>query len=143
MGDGRKGYYYVGSGYVRDFMYLCSVKKPLLYEISVIRPLVIFLLVVYHALCVFTGGWQSPPRRRSLSLSFSIGLATQVVKMWSLYGKRMDLVSKWKFFSHTLKSGIFSHKSALRNISISNGYSLQGWHKRLVQITICGCFSLS
>ena len=61
MGDGRKGYYYVGSGYVRDFMYLCSVKKPLLYEISVIRPLVIFLLVVYHALCVFTGGWQAPP----------------------------------------------------------------------------------
>ena len=36
------------------------MKKPLLYEISVIRPLVIFLLVVYHSLCVFTGGWASP-----------------------------------------------------------------------------------
>lgn len=36
------------------------MNKPLLYEISVIRPLVIFLLVVYHALCVFTGGWVAP-----------------------------------------------------------------------------------
>ena len=34
--------------------------------------------------------------------------------------------SKWKFFSQTLKSGIFSHKSALRNTIISNGYSLLG-----------------
>lgn len=36
------------------------VKKKLLYEISIIRPLIIFLLVVYHSLCVFTGGWVSP-----------------------------------------------------------------------------------
>lgn len=36
------------------------MKKTLLYEISVIRPLVIFLLVVYHSLCVFTGGWTPP-----------------------------------------------------------------------------------
>ena len=41
-------------------MYLCNVKKKLLYEISIIRPLIIFLLVVYHALCVFTGGWVPP-----------------------------------------------------------------------------------
>ena len=41
-------------------MYLCNVKKKLLYEISIIRPLIIFLLVVYHALCVFTGGWAPP-----------------------------------------------------------------------------------
>lgn len=34
--------------------------KKLLYEISIIRPLIIFLLVVYHALCVFTNGWDSP-----------------------------------------------------------------------------------
>lgn len=34
--------------------------KKLLYEISVIRPLIIFLLVVYHSLCVFTGGWNPP-----------------------------------------------------------------------------------
>lgn len=32
----------------------------LLYEISIIRPLVIFLLVVYHCLCLFTGGWRVP-----------------------------------------------------------------------------------
>jgi len=36
------------------------VKKKLLYEISIIRPLIIFLLVVYHSLCVFTGGWAIP-----------------------------------------------------------------------------------
>lgn len=36
------------------------MKKHLLYEISVIRPLIIFLLVVYHTLCVFTGGWRVP-----------------------------------------------------------------------------------
>jgi len=36
------------------------VKKKLLYEISIIRPLIIFLLVVYHSLCVFTGGWTAP-----------------------------------------------------------------------------------
>ena len=41
-------------------MYLCSVNKKLLYEISIIRPLIIFLLVVYHSLCVFTGGWVPP-----------------------------------------------------------------------------------
>lgn len=36
------------------------MKKTLLYEISIIRPLIIFLLVVYHSLCVFTGGWNAP-----------------------------------------------------------------------------------
>ena len=36
------------------------MKKRLLYEISIIRPLIIFLLVVYHSLCVFTGGWVPP-----------------------------------------------------------------------------------
>lgn len=36
------------------------MKKKLLYEISIIRPLIIFLLVVYHSLCVFTGGWTPP-----------------------------------------------------------------------------------
>lgn len=36
------------------------VEKRLLYEISIIRPLIIFLLVVYHSLCVFTGGWTPP-----------------------------------------------------------------------------------
>lgn len=41
-------------------MYLCIVKKKLLFEISIIRPLIIFLLVVYHTLCVFTGGWTVP-----------------------------------------------------------------------------------
>ena len=41
-------------------MYFCNVKKTLLYEISIIRPLVIFLLVFYHSLCVFTGGWTAP-----------------------------------------------------------------------------------
>jgi len=42
------------------FSYFCIVKKKLLYEISIIRPLIIFLLVVYHSLCVFTGGWAVP-----------------------------------------------------------------------------------
>jgi len=32
----------------------------LLYEVSIIRPLVIFLLVVYHSLCIYTGGWPVP-----------------------------------------------------------------------------------
>lgn len=41
-------------------MYFCNVKKKLLYEVSIIRPLIIFLLVVYHSLCVFTGGWPAP-----------------------------------------------------------------------------------
>lgn len=36
------------------------MKKKLLFEISIIRPLIIFLLVVYHSLCVFTGGWNPP-----------------------------------------------------------------------------------
>lgn len=36
------------------------MKKRLLFEISIIRPLIIFLLVVYHSLCVFTGGWPAP-----------------------------------------------------------------------------------
>ena len=42
------------------FLYFCKVKKKLLFEISIIRPLIIFLLVVYHSLCVFTGGWAVP-----------------------------------------------------------------------------------
>ena len=42
------------------FAYICNVNKRLLYEISIIRPLIIFLLVVYHSLCVFTGGWVPP-----------------------------------------------------------------------------------
>lgn len=36
------------------------MNTKLLYEISIIRPLVIFLLVVYHCLCIFTGGWHAP-----------------------------------------------------------------------------------
>lgn len=35
-------------------------KKNLLFEVSIIRPLVIFLLVIYHSLCIFTGGWELP-----------------------------------------------------------------------------------
>lgn len=34
--------------------------KTLLYEVSIIRPLVIFLLVIYHSLCIYTGGWERP-----------------------------------------------------------------------------------
>lgn len=36
------------------------MNKPLLTEVSIIRPLVIFLLVAYHALCPYTGGWTPP-----------------------------------------------------------------------------------
>lgn len=42
------------------YIFRLPIKKNLLYEISIIRPLIIFLLVVYHALCVFTGGWVVP-----------------------------------------------------------------------------------
>ena len=34
--------------------------KKLLYEVSIIRPLVIFLLVVTHSMCFFNGGWDVP-----------------------------------------------------------------------------------
>lgn len=33
------------------------MKKKLLYEVSIIRPLVIFLLIVYHAVCIYGGVW--------------------------------------------------------------------------------------
>lgn len=59
--------------YVAFFSYLCSVKKTLLYEISIIRPLIIFLLVVYHTLCVFTGGWVPPEGVPENSLYWWLG----------------------------------------------------------------------
>lgn len=36
------------------------MNKKLLYEITIIRPLIIFLLLVYHCLCIYTGGWNPP-----------------------------------------------------------------------------------
>lgn len=45
---------------LQKYLYLCIVKKHLLFEVSIIRPLVIFLLVVYHSLCIYTGGWPVP-----------------------------------------------------------------------------------
>lgn len=33
--------------------------KKLVYEVSIIRPLVIFLLVVFHCFCVHSGGWET------------------------------------------------------------------------------------
>lgn len=35
-------------------------QNKLLTEVSIIRPLIIFLLVVYHSLCLYTGGWKPP-----------------------------------------------------------------------------------
>lgn len=35
-------------------------QKKLLYEVSLIRPLVIFLLVVMHAFAIYTGAWEKP-----------------------------------------------------------------------------------
>ena len=37
-----------------------STKKDFLMDVVAIRLLVIFLLVVYHALCIYTGAWESP-----------------------------------------------------------------------------------
>lgn len=34
-------------------------EKKLVYEVSIIRPLVIFLLVVFHCLCIYIGSWDS------------------------------------------------------------------------------------
>lgn len=34
-----------------------TTKKPLVYEVSIIRPLVIFLMVIYHAFCIYGKGW--------------------------------------------------------------------------------------
>lgn len=34
-------------------------EKKLVYEVSIIRPLVIFLLVVFHCLCIYSGNWDS------------------------------------------------------------------------------------
>ena len=34
-------------------------EKKLVYEVSIIRPLVIFLLVVFHCLCIYIGSWES------------------------------------------------------------------------------------
>lgn len=36
------------------------MNNKLLYEITIIRPLIIFLLLVYHCLCIYTGGWNPP-----------------------------------------------------------------------------------
>lgn len=47
--------------------------KRLLYEISVIRPAVIGLLVVYHALCIYTGGWAQPSGIGSNALYWWLG----------------------------------------------------------------------
>ena len=35
-------------------------QKQLLFEVSIIRPLAIFLLVVYHSMCIYTGAWEVP-----------------------------------------------------------------------------------
>lgn len=34
-------------------------EKKLIYEVSIIRPFVILLLVVFHCLCVYSGNWDS------------------------------------------------------------------------------------
>ena len=48
-------------------------EKKLLYEISIIRPLIIFLLVVYHSFCIFTHDWEMPQGVSDISLYWWIG----------------------------------------------------------------------
>lgn len=48
-------------------------EKKLLYEISIIRPLVIFLLVVYHCLCLYTGGWKAPEGLQHIPAYYWLG----------------------------------------------------------------------
>jgi len=36
------------------------MEKKLLYEVSIIRPLIIFLLVVLHSFTIYGGGWELP-----------------------------------------------------------------------------------
>lgn len=36
------------------------MEKKLLYEVSIIRPLIIFLLVVLHSFTIYGGGWEMP-----------------------------------------------------------------------------------
>jgi len=47
--------------------------SKLLYEITIIRPLIIFLLVVYHCLCIFTGGWTVPAGVESNTVYWWLG----------------------------------------------------------------------
>lgn len=69
--------------------------KRLLYEISIIRPLVILLLVVYHALCIYTGGWSRP-----------VGVEPNTIYWWLGY-----LISGFRIETIALVGGyVFSYQ---------------------------------
>lgn len=48
------------------------VEKKLVYEVSIIRPLVIFLLVFFHCFCIYNGGWDTISSIRNVSLYYWI-----------------------------------------------------------------------
>lgn len=72
--------------------------KPMLMDVVLMRLGLIFFLVVYHALCIYTGGWEKPfDSFPDIPLYDWLGMSTHGFRLQS-----MVLISGL-LFGHTLK----------------------------------------
>ena len=88
-----------------------SNKKKLLYEVSIIRPIVIFLLVVMRSFTMYSGGWKKPEGIDDVSIyywfvKFITGFRIETIALVSGYVfayQSVELHRKYDFLPFALK----------------------------------------
>ena len=85
--------------------------KKLLYEVSIIRPLVILLLVIMHSFTMYAGGWKMPEGIHDVTayywfVKFITGFRIETIALISGYVfayQSLELHRKYPFWSFTYK----------------------------------------
>lgn len=80
-----------------------SASKPLIPEVVLMRPIVIFLLVFYHAFIIYTGGWSEPAGFENVivyeylaDLSYAFMLESFVFLSGYLFGYQQIVLDRYK-----------------------------------------------
>ena len=86
-------------------------QKKLLYEVSIIRPIVILLLVIMHSFCIYAGAWEMPTgiecfRLYKFLVKFIMGFRIEMIALVSGYVyayQTLTLCRKYEFRSFAYK----------------------------------------
>ena len=80
--------------------------KKLLNDVVIIRPLAIFLLVVWHSFIIYTGGWAEPENFKSIELYW-----------WLAKGSYACMLELFVFISgYVFALGLKRKKPTLKNV---------------------------
>lgn len=94
------------------------MKKQYLYDVAFIRLMLIFILVIYHALCLHTGGWEPPFDN------------FHVIPFYDWFG---ILFSTWRLSAMTFISGLLlGYQAIKKNDALSFASCIVKKMKRLL-----------